>query len=1253
MSKNSIQSKIESITKPQSKEIIVNKPRKLDSSILDKIEKKGTIINPILKRSLMKEKEQQEFEKIEKLPTFDKIIKLQNLLKEITSMKIRFETNKDQILENINKNTFKYYENKINMKEIYDYCQSDNLENYIKYTLIPEPIAYFEEKGKDLYKDIYNFMFLIRNNNKLMLKFIDKSDKEDYENLSDFLVNFCYEDTINSSFIQEELMLIIYLIFEKYMKQLPNEILNNDNNISYELFRNKQNLIYHILRSLSRKADIRNFLCSILIDAINSLQGIRKYLSLEFDLSPKNIDNEENSDNNQLNRSFDNKILENFEKINIVKRHYTINNKNLENKNKLRLTSIKNDEEMGINKNKNNLDNEKLNRKENNEKNQNNNPSQKNQIEEKKDIFLIPENITEGELDKVKIDSFFESNNITLNYLQKKLKDINNISRNNAIVSAMKEYLEKLIKDIKDSKEEIYSNKKMVNYLKLMIINNQKEEDNKDSNESMNEIINNIKNNYNIIIKIIDEIIAKLKENITKVPVIIKCISNIIEQLFNKKYIERKQKKLITHYQKYIFKSNIFFGNFILCSLNNLDYNGIFVSDIISNTTLENLNIIMNILDKILAGVLFTNSYEIIYNKYIIDIIPKLFEIIDQIEKNFKLPDVLQRLVNTFTDIKNAKRLQDFEYDYFFEKNEEIQYQSLCFNLDNLLILMKLAKRNIENLVNYSEEDKNIIGKIYGYENFLNDLNKQSIINEKKCYYIYLKKINFNSKTEKKINSILRDNFSTINPGQTISNISYLKKCLIEVLEYANVINRYNFKYFIRNLKREIRNHKINHYLFKINRFLDYENIIKEKNKHFEINENDIMDKSLNFKNVLFQNILDFLKLEIGSNYNDSKTQRIVFCALYVQTNLNLLPNEYKENNYSKLILELIKEAMEKLNYLNSNILNQLYNKIKEGNKLNLIITSNYLQAKSLEKFKCIEYLYYKSLLPMEFNIEKDENNIIKKVEYSPKEENKNKEVKNDSERVENEEEKVDGQKKTEQTLNKSFPNFRKYEDKIDDIIKLEEDCYMADALKDYFQKLKKVIKGEKIIKRFSKEEIDSILIELENHILFKLYDKLYPLKSTKMDIQFYKKCCRLKFIKPENIITDKNIYNEMLWKYSIDYLDEINNKFTPQDKLKVVMKSFSILQNSITFSSGKNELGVDDTIKPLIYVLIKSKPKNIFTNYSYCQLFLNDNLCKTQYGILLTQLYMIMNIIKDMKYSDLIGVTEEQFGKDEGEENK
>jgi len=522
MSKNSIQSKIESITKPQRQEVIINKPKKLDSSILDKIEKKGTINNPMLKRNLIKEKEQQEFEKIEKQPTFDKVLKLQNLLKEIASMKIRFEANKDQMLTKINQNAFKYYENKINMKEIYDYCQSDNFEEYIKYNLIADPFPYFDEKGKDLYKDIYNFFFLIRNNNKLMLRLIEKSDKEDFENLSDFLVNFCYEDIINSSFIQEELMLLIYLILEKKMINLPKEILNNDNNISYNLFRNKENFVFHILRSLSRKADIRNFLCSILLDGINNLQELRKNLKLDINYEPKNsIINEDNNDNS-LNNSFDNTFSEKFEKLDIIYRHYTIRSKN--KKNNARLSSQKSEGAIIGNQNNNYIKHPPENKKEVDKKIENNNIEKPSQIEEDKDIFSIPENISEEELNKIKIDAFFENNDVTLTYLQNKLKDSKNISRNTKINSAMNDYIENLIKDINDEKEEIYSNKKLINYLKLMKINDQKELNINNSQENIDEKINDMKNNYNIIIKSIDDIISKIKENITKVPVIIKCI---------------------------------------------------------------------------------------------------------------------------------------------------------------------------------------------------------------------------------------------------------------------------------------------------------------------------------------------------------------------------------------------------------------------------------------------------------------------------------------------------------------------------------------------------------------------------------------------------------------------------------------------------------------------------------------------------------------------------------------------------------
>ena len=127
-----------------------------------------------------------------------------------------------------------------------------------------------------------------------------------------------------------------------------------------------------------------------------------------------------------------------------------------------------------------------------------------------------------------------------------------------------------------------------------------------------------------------------------------------------------------------------------------------------------------------------------------------------------------------------------------------------------------------------------------------------------------------------------------------------------------------------------------------------------------------------------------------------------------------------------------------------------------------------------------------------------------------------------------------------------------------------------------------------------------------------------------------------------------KNVINENLCQECYKYINDIDKKITPIDKIKYLGKAFSILQNSMKFSSGEKDLGVDDTLKPLIYVMIKAKPENIFSNYNYCRIYLDKELSKHSYGALLTQIGMIMNIIRDMKYNELIDVTEEQFGFDE-----
>ena len=1259
----------------------INKPiKKIDSAILDRIEKKNSQSTNIKieKRSTLKELELQELEKIEKMSTFTKIKKLQYLLKEMITMKKTFEINKNKIIDKINENCFNYYKNKISMKEIYDYCQSKNLEDHISYILIKEPKIYLNEILQSLYEDICKFIFIFRNNNKMMIQLIDNCEQNDFDVLCDFLINFYYEDTINSSFIQEELMLIIYLIIEKHlMNELPKEILTNNSEYSYNIFRNEKHIIYHILKSLSRKADVRNFFCSILIDNINKLQGNRKYLSLDI-FRPNNFEDEdipsknENLESNTISKSYSLRksfILTKL-KLSIYKEDANRLIRISTNINKTKQINIFHKcNTSEINEGENN---KTINNKDNN--NINNNDSINDDDNKNKDIYILPENIKEEDLNKIELEPFFDNNNVSINYIEKKMKEFEHFSKNNNVNLAIKDYLNSLIKDIKETKEEKYSNKKIVNFLKSIKIkmneeekndnNNENKEKEKEKEESFENIIEMIKKNYIEITEVIDDIINKLKENITSVPVIIKCISNIIEQLLTKKYIEKKQKSLINYYQKYIFKSNFFIGNFLLLSLINPDYNGIYTSDIISKTTSENLKLIYNILDKLLSGELFTNDFEIFFNKYIIDTIPKIFEIIDNIEKNFNLPDVLQRLINTCTDINNEKRLNDFEYDFFYEKEEEMQYQSTCFNFKTLSLLLKLIKK-IKNKIG-NQEEKKLFEKIFHYENYFTDL-YETDLKEKKCQYICLSRVNFNSKLENKINSMLRDNFIGLSQPQNENDISYFKKCLIEVLSYTNIINEEGFRLFTDNMKEPIHSYNINNLIYRKNYKLLCDSIIND-NKEIINEERNIEDEILTFNDKLFEKIMEYLKFEIGKNIDNAKTQRIIFCTLFIQTHLKVIPKEYIKNNYSKLFMELIKETLAVLNFWKSDILNHLYNKIKEGNKLNLIITSNYMQIKNLEKFKIIEYLYSKILLPNKFDIEKDKNGVITKIKYVEEEkDNDEKKKKNNNDNTEKaifddfviinkEEEKPEPKPKPKSKLKKELiktliqviPDFRQYEKDNNDIIKLEEKCGMPVALKSYFKYLKKIVTNEKVVKRFNKRDIESISVDLENYILFKLYDKLYPTKPSKEDIKFYKKCKRLSFIKPENIITDKNIYNKQLWQISIDYFNDINNRFTPQDKIKTVLKSFSILQNSISFCSGKKELGVDDTIKPLIYILIKTKPINIFSNYNFCQLFLNDNLSKTQYGILLTQIIMIIRIIKDMKYNELIGVTEEEFGKDE-----
>ena len=1318
---------------------------------------------------------------LKKYSTIQKILLLQRLLKEMTSIKQRFKGNKNKMLQKLDKNCINYYKKKIYMKEIFDFCTSTRPEERIEYILIEDAKNCFNES----YQALYDFYFLIRKDYSLMLKIIELSEKygetlrEKYredliEELNDFLVNFLYGNTIKSSFSDEELMIMIYLLLEKFILiNLPDKIDINNNILSYL----QNNFLFCTFRALTRKIDLRNFLYTILSDFILRLENlsiplsidknvVNRYLTIDdrkiylgfmknLDtlekekgykrkktfktivdknegffkrdssgslflrraskiklgssvMKPSGNNNDNNDDNNNDNNNNNNDEKDSKQKSNALDDILNIpetiaeeaqleddKNKNLKKFEK-RKTDIKdndlnidsnldkfekiNDNDLDLKasfsafKKKNDIDEEEIEEIEENEDIDLSLSKTKSSFRKKEDL---------DKKGKVKIDNFFEFNSITEDKLKKELSKYENKKDDKfRINSAMKEYLNILISQIKDEEENNNKNKdKELNnidniyedsddddiindkeiFSNSLIIKELKEERRIKQSHSFSELMKKMKNNYRIITRIILDIINKLKENLISSPYSLKCICKFINILLNKKYNELAKNNL-SDYQIFMFKVNILIGKIILPILTNPDINGIIYTNVISEMTRETLKMISNIIETMVTGKLFNkkdNRYMTVFNKFILETIPQLFELIENIEKNFELPENINNLISTYHNSSNINK-GSINYDYFKENpNENINYQSICFSLKNMFFILQIIMKYKTLLIdeNQNDEQKLILQKFLDNEKSYNYLLAKGMEKKKNEFY-YITKITYPEIFEKRINEIIRDNFIYVIPKKNDDFITAFKKCLNEVLNYANKIQIESF-YELTERKDEkaLRLKKIkNSNKEKEEKNNEEKDNLKKKKKPLNSLKQSLIkitvadkEEDADFKNVLFPQIKKNINSEINYNVNNDMAQRIIYCTNFLNLYMKKIPEKYKENNYSLLFDELINETKDNIEYLKTNVLFEFYKKIKEAEKLYMMNLSYSSQVENLERSKITEYLYNKLLLPPKIKIKKDSRNIITNMEYE-----KDLALENDD--LMKEDNDIDfkyyfeRKKQNIKIMISEFPDFHQYEEEYDNILDIEEKAFTPDAINEYFSVIKKLVKKEKIIKRYNKEDLHQILYDLENYILSKLYDKLFPFESTKEDVFIYKKCKRLGFIKPENIVKDKNVINEKLCEEAIHYFDNLDEKITPMDKIKTIGKAFNIIQQSITFSAGKDKLGTDDLLDPLLYIIIKSKPKNIISNYKYCELYLNSDLSKKQYGLLLTQFYTVTHHIKKMKYTDLIGISEKEFGEDEME---
>jgi len=1196
--------------------------------------------------------------------TIEKVLNLQRLLKELTFRKKAILDIKTKMYSEIDKNLVKFFEGKIYCKKIFDNILNDNTKvNNDKYVLIPGD----KNSLKNLYEPLYNFFFLLQNDNSLMLKIINlcEDHKRYFKPLSEFLVHFFYVDIINCSFNENRLLLMVYLLLEKL---ILSDNAEENNNLS--LLFSKDTFLFHIFQSLTRKIDVRNFLGNILNKHILKLENLRMTLSLDFNEVNKNsrltgkylynkfysIDNniiendihskkklfirsvDKSKDINIKNNNNDNSFIKRARKITIeMVKNFEINNKNILRKANTDIEDYEFIDENGqiVELNKHNVKLKKRQKDENSMKKKENRKKVENKIninfeeikiqEKEKNIYdddidnikadqntiFFPLELLKGQTTSLtseqnninqnikktkKIDIFFQENDITKEQIIKLLNEYKNKNdTNNNINLAMKEYLNNLLQQTDNNKQHQKQNNIGNNNEKLekkkdeeifsssIITEELINSSTKQSEEDFLKLMKQIKINHHIITKIIIKIINDISKNLSNFPYCIKCIFKMIDALLNKRY----HTKNLSYFKNYIFKANFLIGNIILPILKNPNYNGI-ISNIITDTTKNNLKIIYNIFDKMLTGNLFNwnNKEEIsmlLYNKFIIETLPKIFEFIDNFEKNFELPDFIKRLVISIDNEEIHKKNINF---YYFKENpnENIQSQAICFSLENLYIFSDIINANKKILIDENEniDQKNILKEIaiiFEQTNGKKKNNKTDLMDEfiegkvnGIIKFFYFNKIIYKNEIEK----LLKPNSVPELNKNKDALIKTFKNCLIEILSYES----FDYLTEFNNLKSSNLDENNN---LKLNIKNEFRSSLT--NTLESINEDDA-----DFKKIIFPKIENNLIFEMDSNLDN---KLIIFCTNYIKLNIENLPDKYIKENYCLLFDELILETKNNIHILHSDILFEHYKKVNEAEKINILELKYKSQIKKLEKLEYIEYLSNKIILPCDFIVEKDENNLlITNIKYSS------------------------GNKKGKiEDMIKKFPDFRVYEQEYDNILDIEESAKVPEAIKEYFKIMEKEIDNEELFRKFDKKEKKSISYDLENYILNKLYDKLFPSKRSEKDLYIYEKFKKLSNLEPENIIKKKQIINETLLKEASKYIEQLDKGITPEDKIKFMSKGLKIIDNLITFGTGKVISGSDDIYPPLIYSIIIAKLKNYPTNVQYIDMFFNKNISEGIYS--------------------------------------
>ena len=1186
------------------------------------------------KVDIMRRKRKEEYE-IDPNSSFNKLRKLQMTLKEEVALTDIFFENRDELLKKIQTNCFEYFKERIAIQEIYDNNSYENKEKNkkIKYEVLENAPSLIPQCSDIVSK----LLFYFRNSNELTLKLIEKCPKESYEVLANFLCNYFYVNIFSSTFLNESLLTLIYLLLEKEVDNIKDE-----KKSFFSFLDSSGTFVAVLLKYLSRRDEVKNYLENVMKKLLIRTAGLlpnqknKMFLGLEinkikngiikkYDLpkTKKNVELNElltmDIKKSRLNMPFLSKTQKKKTEI-IDKENDDIELTNEEIENNFYVQATKETfDDLLLGTEENDFDEiEKLTNEEGENKPEKKmdffgaNSTHKKKREGKDDFenYLIksgfynkPINkemteeekaLEEEEKKKRKEEEEIIEKNKDKIYSDLYKKELNRetlLSLNEEQIDGdMEEYLMNKINDIQEEKMD-FTNDKLLERINSL----------SDKKTFLEKKILVYKYHLEVIKQFIDELFISLIKNQENTPYIIRAICTIISKLLEIKFPK------ITNIQKISFISEFLFTNLIYPNLNNTYFNGIMMYNFLKEKEISNLRnakiiAISKVLKKLLRGEFYDSNKEnelpyILFNSYFIELMPHVIDFFRNISST-KLPFNIEKLL----EFKKAKTInqssdeqRNIEFDFLKAHNEErMEHQSICISLKELFAIYNILKteNNGEYILGDKNDKKNIQYKTYSKLSFhidnLNKIKDKDIQESKKTYVFFTQliadeKLNekINEKKDKKISFQSKQDLSAANNETFI--LSRVKYCINTIIKHLNPLSKTNF-------------------------FVDE----KESTENFV--------KGLN-KMISLEGFSEMLK---------EKTLPIEWFGLYLQSNIENIPSEYKSHNYAQLYNELIEESTENLEKIqNDNSLNTIYSKIINSEKMIDISKNNLKRIKSNQKkFEILDFIL-KAEIPITIYIYRNDQKEISQIKFCKKEEEPK------YNKSQNEEMKTIDCKNIVEFC-ENFPFLSR--ENSTDILEFEEQIDLKNSLNEYFK-----IIHEYVNIAFSEEnEKTRIKIQIEDFIHAQIYDKIYSGMAVINDINIFRKCFTLKWIKPTMLNEKLTYLDEKMIQMMRSFIRNIDDEISPNNKLREFEKLDLIINNMITLYGYTKDV----YLSILIFAFIKGQPFQLNSSYKYINMYYSESLPKERGIELINKFKNLLDKITNFSEKDLVGISKEEYDK-------